>query len=74
LFKGEIWQNTIFYHADTLPYWHKRKNFPQKPVATGDAGIKQLATLISHNFHQTEGLGDDPILSVPPTGRHANIL
>jgi hypothetical protein len=24
---------TLFYHADTLSYWRKRKNLPHQPVA-----------------------------------------
>ena len=48
---------TRFYHADTLPYWRKRKNLPQKPAAVDDASIEQLAKLISNYFHHTEGRG-----------------
>ncbi|MDP3663733.1 MAG: hypothetical protein U1D41_12885 [Nitrosomonas sp.] len=48
---------TRFYHADTLPYWRKRKNLPQKQAAVDDASIEQLSKLISHYFHHTEGRG-----------------
>lgn len=48
---------TRFYHADSLPYWRKRKNLPQKQAAVDDASIKQLAKLISNYFHHTEGRG-----------------
>ena len=28
---NSFWRGaTLFYHADTLPYWRKRKNLPQK--------------------------------------------
>ena len=53
---------TRFYHADTLPYWRKRKNLPQKPAAVDDASIKQLAKLISNYFHHTEGRGKNCVV------------
>lgn len=48
---------TRFYHADTLPYWRKRKNLPKKPAAVDDASIRHLADLIRDYFHHTEGRG-----------------
>jgi len=48
---------TLFYHADTLPYWRKRKNLPQRKAAVDGASLKKLATLISNYFHHTEGRG-----------------
>ncbi|MDA8164491.1 MAG: hypothetical protein M0017_05610 [Desulfobacteraceae bacterium] len=48
---------TFFYHADTLAYWRKRINFPNKEAAVDEASIKQLANLLSHYFHHTEGRG-----------------
>lgn len=53
---------TRFYHADTLPYWRKRKNLPQKQAAVDDASIKQLAKLISNYFHHTEGRGKNCVV------------
>lgn len=53
---------TRFYHADTLPYWRKRKNLPQKPAAVDDASIMQLAKLISNYFHHTEGRGKNCVV------------
>ena len=53
---------TRFYHADSLPYWRKRKNLPQKPAAVDDASIKQLAKLISNYFHHTEGRGKNCVV------------
>ena len=32
-----------FHHADTLPYWRKRKHLPHKPAAVDDASIVELA-------------------------------
>lgn len=49
---------TRFFHADTLPYWRKRKNMGHKPAAVDDASIRQLADLIRHYFHQKEGRGN----------------
>lgn len=53
---------TRFYHADTLPYWRKRKNLPQKKAAVDDASIQQLAKLISNYFHHTEGRGKNCVV------------
>lgn len=53
---------TRFYHADTLPYWRKRKNLPKKQAAVDDASIKQLAKLISNYFHHTEGRGKNCVV------------
>lgn len=65
---------TRFYHADTLPYWRKRKNFPQKPAAVDDASIKQLAALISNYFHHTEGRGKNCRGGAIPPGRFGLFL
>ncbi len=55
---GILWKGaTHFYHADTLPYWRKRKNLPHRPAAVDDASIRQLAELIRNYFHHTEGRG-----------------
>ena len=49
---------TRFYHADTLPYWRKRKNMGRKPAAVDDDSIRQLADLIGNYFHhRTYGTG-----------------
>src|SRR5512136_209396 len=45
---------TLFYHADTLPYWRKRKNLPHRPAAVDDASLAELAKLIRGYFHHTE--------------------
>ena len=41
---------TRFYHADTLSYWRKRKNLPQKKAETDDASIQELAGQIRTYF------------------------
>lgn len=48
---------TLFYHADTLPYWRKRRNLPHHPAAVDDASTGHLADLIRDYFHHTEGRG-----------------
>ncbi|MEW6671830.1 MAG: hypothetical protein AB1427_09000 [Thermodesulfobacteriota bacterium] len=53
---------TRFYHADTLPYWRKRKNFPNKQAAVDEASIQDLAALIRNYFHHTEGRGNNCIV------------
>jgi len=53
---------THFYHADTLPYWRKRKNLPHLPAAVDEASIQQLAALIRNYFHHTEGRGKNCVV------------
>lgn len=54
----ECWRGAnLFYHADTLPYWRKRKGFPHKPAAVDEHSVKQLEELICDFFHRTEGRG-----------------
>ena len=44
-YKG-CWKGAmLFYHADTLPYWRKRKNLPQQKAAVDEASLQQLAAL-----------------------------
>lgn len=50
---------TRFYHADTLPYWRKRKNMGHKLAAVDDDSIRQLADQIRNYFHRTEGRGNN---------------
>jgi hypothetical protein len=43
----QFWKGaTLFYHADTLPYWRKRKNLPHQPIALDMASRRELADLI----------------------------
>jgi hypothetical protein len=46
---------TRFYHADTLPYWRKRKNMSHQPAVVDEASIQQLAELIrNYSFRRGE--------------------
>lgn len=59
----ECWRGaTRFYHADSLPYWRKRKNMGHKAAAVDDVSIRQLAGLIRHYFHHTEGRGNNCVV------------
>lgn len=54
----KYWKGAVnFFHADTLSYWRKRKNLPKVPAQTDNASLKQLASMISNYFHNTEGKG-----------------
>ncbi len=55
---NQYWKgSTLFYHADTLPYWRKRKNLPHIRAAVDGASLQELAGQISNYFHHTEGRG-----------------
>ena len=53
---------TRFYHADSLPYWRKRKNFPHQEASVDEASMQQLAGLIRNYFHHTEGRGKNCVV------------
>lgn len=53
---------TRFYHADSLPYWRKRKNLPHQSAAVDEASIQRLAELIRNYFHHTEGRGKNCVV------------
>lgn len=60
---NQFWKGaTRFYHADTLPYWRKRKNLPQVPAAVNDASLQELASQIRSYFHHTEGRGNNCVV------------
>jgi len=60
---GILWKGaTLFFHADTLPYWRKRKNLRHLPAAVDEASIRQLAELIRNYFHHTEGRGKNCVV------------
>ena len=60
---NDCWKGaTLFYHADTLPYWRKRKNLSHRPAAVDDASLLQLARLIRDYFHHTEGRGNNCVV------------
>lgn len=48
---------TRFYHADTLPYWRKRKHLPHLPAAVDETSVDNLNDALRTYFHQTEGRG-----------------
>jgi hypothetical protein len=53
---------TLFYHADNLSYWRKRKNLPRQPAAVHEDGRRELADLIRTYFHHTEGRGNNCVV------------
>ena len=60
---ASFWKGaTLFYHADTLPYWRKRKNLPHQPAAVHEDGRRELATQIRNYFHHTEGRGKNCVV------------
>jgi len=59
----QFWNGaTRFYHADTLPYWRKRKNLPHVAAAVDDASLGELARLIHTYFHRIEGRGNNCVV------------
>ncbi len=53
---------TLFYHADTLPYWRKRKNLPHVAPAVDGTSLDELASRISTYFHSSEGRGKNCVV------------
>jgi hypothetical protein len=54
----QFWKGaTLFCHADTLPYWRKRKGLPHQPASVHEDGRQALADGIRNYFHRTEGRG-----------------
>ncbi|MBF0453921.1 MAG: hypothetical protein HQL72_03765 [Magnetococcales bacterium] len=47
----------MFYHADTLSSWRKRKNIPKVAAKCDDANLWDLARQIKEYFNSTEGRG-----------------
>jgi hypothetical protein len=59
----KFWRGaTHFYHADTLPYWRKRKGLAQQAASVHEDGRQALAGSISNYFHRTEGRGKNCIV------------
>ncbi|PSH02862.1 MAG: hypothetical protein CXZ00_15180 [Acidobacteria bacterium] len=59
----EFWKGAaLFYHADALPYWRKRKNLPRQPAAVHEDSRRELANLIRGYFHHTEGRGKNCVV------------
>ena len=53
---------TLFYHADILPYWRKRKNLSHRPAAVDEISLEKLAEMIRNYFHHTEGRGKNCVV------------
>ncbi len=61
----EFWEGaTLFYHADSLSYWRKRKNLPHTPIALDMASRAELAQMISNYFHHAEGRGKNCVVEL----------
>lgn len=55
---GKYWQGAMmFFHADSLSYWRKRKGFLKAEVSVHEEGRQELANRIRDYFHRTEGRG-----------------
>jgi hypothetical protein len=60
---NSFWKGaTRFHHADTLPYWRKRKNMSHNKAAVDEASLGKLAASIRNYFHFTEGRGDNCVV------------
>ena len=60
---SECWQGaTMFYHADSLTYWRKRKGLPGVSAAVHEDGRQDLANRIRDYFHHTEGRGKNCVV------------
>ena len=67
----EYWQGaTLFCHADSLPYWRKRKGFPHQSASVHEEGRKGLADGIRNYFHRTEGRGKNCVVETFRRGEH----
>ena len=53
---------THLYHADTLPFWRKRKNLPHNAAQVDAASIQTLANRIRAYFRHTEGRGNNCVV------------
>lgn len=59
----ECWRGaTLFYHADTLPYWRKRKNMGHALAAVDVDSIRRLAEGIRTYFRTVEGRGNNCVV------------
>ena len=59
----QFWKGaTLFCHADTLPYWRKRKGLPHQPASVHEDGRQALADGIRDYFHRTEGRGKNCVV------------
>lgn len=53
---------TYFCHADSLPYWRKRKGLPHQRASAHEDERQALAVGISSYFHRTEGRGKNCVV------------
>ncbi len=52
------WKGAVlFFHADSLGNWRKRKNIPKVTPSCADIHLQKLAALIASYFHLNEGKG-----------------
>jgi hypothetical protein len=59
----QFWNGAMrFHHADTLPYWRKRKGLPHQPASVHEDGRRALAASISDYFHRSEGRGKNCVV------------
>ncbi len=59
----QFWKGaTYFCHADSLPYWRKRKGFPHQEASVHEDGRQALAASIRDYFHRTEGRGKNCVV------------
>lgn len=60
---GKYWQGaTMFFHADSLSYWRKRKGLPKAEASVHEDGRWELANRIRDYFHRTEGRGKNCVV------------
>ena len=52
----------MFFHADTLSWWRKRKGIPQVEASVHEDGRRELASRIGQYFHRTEGRGKNCVV------------
>jgi hypothetical protein len=55
---------TLFYHADTLPYWRKRRGLPTRAAAIDLDSRADLASSIGTWFREAEGRGRNCIVEL----------
>ena len=54
----DLWLGAqLFFHADSLPYWRKRKHMGHNSAAVDEVSKKRLEERIGRHFHFTEGRG-----------------
>jgi hypothetical protein len=59
----EFWKGaTLFYHADSLAYWRKRKGLPNATASVHEDGRKALAEQIRSYFRHVEGRGNNCVV------------